>query len=188
MDVGESMAADLVRMSKFLSLVLRHKPEEIGLTLDENGWADIEDLIRLANQRGTRMTRQLLEQVVSENDKKRFALSKDGLRIRASQGHSVEIDLALASARPPEELYHGTASRFIDSIRASGLHSGNRQYVHLSLDASTATKVGQRHGKPVVLTIRAGEMAAAGHTFFLSANGVWLTEKVPVEFIRFPAE
>jgi putative RNA 2'-phosphotransferase len=183
---GASMAADLVRVSKFLSLVLRHKPEEIGLTLDENGWANVEDLIRLANRRGTRLTRPLLEQVVAENDKNRFALTEDGLRIRASQGHSVAVDLALPPVRPPEVLYHGTASRFIDSIRASGLHSANRRHVHLSFDVPTATKVGQRHGKPVVLVVRAGEMAAAGHTFFLSANGVWLTQKVPVEFIDFP--
>jgi putative RNA 2'-phosphotransferase len=181
------MAVNLVKMSKFLSLVLRHKPEEIGLTLDQNGWADVEELIRLANLRGTRLTSALLQQVVSENDKKRFALSDDGLRIRASQGHSVDIDLALSPAAPPEVLYHGTASRFIDSIRTSGLHSANRRHVHLSLDVPSATKVGQRHGKPVVLVVKAGAMAAAGHAFFLSANGVWLTEKVPVEFIDFPA-
>jgi putative RNA 2'-phosphotransferase len=182
------MAVDLVKMSKFLSLVLRHKPEEIGLTLDQNGWADVEELIRLANQRGTRLTRSLLHQVVAENDKKRFALSDDGSRIRASQGHSVEVDLAIPPTQPPEVLYHGTASRFMDSIRTSGLHSANRQHVHLSLDVPSATKVGQRHGKPVVLVVRAGEMAAAGHLFFLSANGVWLTEQVPVEFIAFPAD
>jgi putative RNA 2'-phosphotransferase len=182
------MTVNLIKVSKFLSLVLRHKPEEIGLTLDENGWASIEELIRLANLRGTRLNRALLDQVVAENDKKRFALSEDGLRIRASQGHSINIDLALAPAQPPELLYHGTASRCIDSIRASGLHSANRQHVHLSLDAPTATKVGQRHGKPVVLTVRSGEMAAAGHSFFLSANGVWLTERVPAEFIDFPTD
>lgn len=179
------MAADLVWMSKFLSLVLRHKPEEIGLTLDGNGWASVEELVSLANQHGRRLTRPLLEQVVAENDKKRFAFSEDGQRIRASQGHSVEVDLALPPVEPPEVLYHGTASRFVDSIKAAGLHSANRQHVHLSLDVTTAMKVGQRHGQPVVLVVRAGEMAAAGHTFFLSANGVWLTERVPVEFITF---
>jgi putative RNA 2'-phosphotransferase len=143
-------------------------------------------LIQLANRSGTRLTRAVLEQVVAKNDKQRFALSGDGLSIRANQGHSVEIDLALAPAQPPDVLYHGTASRFLDSIRASGLHSGDRQHVHLSLDVPTATKVGQRHGKPVVLMIRTTTMAAAGHGFYLSANGVWLTERVPAEFIVFP--
>ena len=181
------MSADLVKVSKFLSLVLRHQPEAIGLTLDESGWADVEDLIRRANERGHRLTRPLLERVVAENDKKRFAFSEDGRKIRASQGHSVAVDLALPPAEPPELLYHGTATRFVESIRAKGLHSGSRQHVHLSLDAVTATKVGQRHGKPVILTVRAGAMWAAGHPFFRSANGVWLTERVPVEFIDFPA-
>jgi len=182
------MAADLFKMSKFLSLVLRHQPEKIGLALDANGWADVEDLIRLANHHGTRLTRPLLERLVAENDKQRFALSDDGERIRASQGHSVEVDLALPPALPPEVLYHGTAARSVASIRAGGLHAGNRQHVHLSPDVSTATRVGQRHGKPVVLVVRAGAMAAAGHTFFLSANGVWLTDRVPVEFLGFPAD
>lgn len=181
------MTVNLVKMSKFLSMVLRHKPEEIGLTLDPNGWADVDDLIRRANKRGTQLTRTVLQQVVEENDKQRFALSDDGQRIRASQGHSVDIDLALSPTAPPEVLFHGTASRFIDSIRTSGLHSANRQHVHLSLDVPSATKVGQRHGKPVVLVVKAGAMAAAGHVFFLSANGVWLTERVPAEFIDFPA-
>jgi len=182
------MPPNLVSVSKFLSLVLRHKPEEIGLILDANGWADVDDLIQRANQNGNRLTRSLLEQVVAENDKKRFAFSDDGSRIRASQGHSIQVDLALPSSKPPGTLFHGTAARFIESIRAQGLHSANRQHVHLSLDAETATKVGSRHGRPVILVIRAGEMAAAGHQFFLSANGVWLTERVPVEFIGFPAD
>ena len=128
----------------------------------------------------------MLEQVVAENDKKRFAISEDGERIRANQGHSVDIDLALTASEPPELLYHGTASRFLDSIRATGLHSASRQHVHLSGDEPTATKVGQRHGKPVVLVVRARAMAAAGHLFYFSQNGVWLTERVPVEFINFP--
>ena len=181
------MAVDLVSTSKFLSLVLRHKPDAFGLELDLNGWADVGELIRLAmNIR--RLTRPVLEQVVAENDKKRFAFSDDGQRIRASQGHSIDIDLALAAVEPPELLYHGTASRFADSIRASGLNSANRQHVHLSVDVPTATRVGQRHGKPVVLTIHAGAMAGAGYLFYLSANGVWLTERVPTEYIRFPSD
>ena len=181
------MADEILRMSKFLSLVLRHKPELIGLTLDQNGWASVEDLIRLANRHGIRLTRPLLMQIVADNEKKRFALSDNGERIRASQGHSVKVDLGLPPALPPEILYHGTASRFLESILAGGLHSANRQHVHLSPDVATAIRVGQRHGIPVVLVIRSGEMAAAGHTFFLSANGVWLTERVPMEFISVAA-
>jgi putative RNA 2'-phosphotransferase len=182
------MATDLVKVSKFLSLVLRHKPEEIGLILDANGWADVEDLIRLANLRGAGLTRPLLDRVVAESDKKRFAFSEDGRRIRASQGHSVEVDLALPPVEPPEFLFHGTAERFVASIRATGLHSGSRQHVHLSLDETTATAVGRRHGRPVVLVVRAREMATAGHAFYRSTNGVWLTDRVPVEFIDFVSE
>jgi putative RNA 2'-phosphotransferase len=180
------MTDELVRISKFLSLVLRHKPEEIGLTLDENGWAEVEELLRLANERGRTITRPLLDRVVAENDKKRFAFSDDGTRIRASQGHSVEVDLNLPPVEPPELLYHGTATRFLDSIRSQGLHSASRKHVHLSADAATAVKVGQRHGRPVVLVVRARDMHAAGHRFFRSANGVWLTDNVPVEFLTFP--
>lgn len=175
-------------LPEILSLVLRHQPDAIGLTLDENGWADVEELIRLANNSGRRLTRPLVESVVAENDKKRFALSEDGQRIRASQGHSIDVDLALSPAHPPHRLYHGTATRFLDSIHVGGLHSANRQHVHLSANIPTATKVGQRHGKPVVLVVRADQMAFAGHTFFLSANGVWLTERVPVEFLEFPID
>jgi putative RNA 2'-phosphotransferase len=178
--------AQVFKISKFLSLILRHEPQKIGLVLDSSGWADVDELIRLCNAQGKNLDRQLLEEVVSTNDKKRFAFSDDGLRIRASQGHSIEIDLALTPTYPPELLYHGTASRFIDSIRATGLNSGTRQHVHLSTDAATATKVGQRHGKPVILTVLASHMSAAGYLFYLSANGVWLTEKVPVTFLQFP--
>ena len=181
------MADEILRMSKFLSLVLRHKPELIGLTLDQNGWASVEDLIRLANRHGIRLTRPLLMQIVADNEKKRFALSDNGERIRASQGHSVKVDLGLPPALPPDILYHGTASRFLESILAGGLHSANRQHVHLSPDVATAMRVGQRHGSPVVLVIRSGEMAVAGHTFFVSANGVWLTDRVPQEFISVAA-
>jgi len=173
-------------MSKFLSLVLRHRPEKIGLTLDENGWADVDRLITLCNKSGRRLTRPLLERVVAENDKKRFAFSEDGKRIRASQGHSIEVDLALPPSQPPDLLYHGTASRFVEPIRVQGLRPGTRRHVHLSLDVATATKVGQRHGKPVILVVRSREMAAAGHEFFLSDNDVWLTEQVPVRYIDFP--
>ncbi len=176
---------DLVRTSKFLSYVLRHRPDEIGLTLDENGWASIAELIERAKSASVTLTEDLISEVVRENDKKRFAISEDGTRIRASQGHSVEIDLALEPKQPPEILFHGTATRFVDAIRKEGLRAMSRQHVHLSADEATATKVGQRHGKPVVLQIRAVEMWQAGQKFYISANGVWLTEKVEAGWINF---
>jgi putative RNA 2'-phosphotransferase len=180
------MSKNLVKQSKFLSLVLRHQPETIGITLDEQGWVDVETLLAQAKVHGRSLSRELLEQIVAENDKQRFAFSPDGLRIRANQGHSVEVDLALLPTEPPEFLYHGTASHNVESIRRSGLHSGNRQHVHLSKDIETAVKVGQRHGVPVVLTVRANEMHSAGHKFYLAQNGVWLADAVPIEFLTFP--
>jgi putative RNA 2'-phosphotransferase len=175
---------DLVSSSKFLSLVLRHKPESIGLTLDDGGWAEIDALIELS-QNHMPLTRALIETIVEQSNKQRFAISEDGCRIRANQGHSIEVDLQLLPVVPPDRLYHGTATRFVDAIRREGLLKRSRQHVHLSADAKTATTVGARHGKPVVLPVRAGEMAAAGHAFFLSRNGVWLTDAVPVAFIDF---
>ncbi|MGH8082546.1 MAG: RNA 2'-phosphotransferase [Lysobacter sp.] len=176
------------KTSKFLSLVLRHEPETIGLTLDANGWADIEELIDLANAAGKPVTRELIDEVVRDSDKQRFAISEDGLRIRANQGHSVDIDLGLEPLAPPATLYHGTATRFAKSIRKLGLVKQSRQHVHLSLDEETATKVGVRHGKPLLLRIRAGEMHAQGIAFFRSNNGVWLTDAVAAEFIDWPAQ
>ncbi|WP_426340509.1 RNA 2'-phosphotransferase [Pseudoduganella sp. S-14] len=173
-----------VSQSKFLSLVLRHKPEEIGLVLDQNGWASIDELIALANARGTNLNRSQIEFIVENSDKKRFAISADGTKIRANQGHSVEIALGLPPQTPPERLYHGTATRFLGSIRESGLHSAARQHVHLSSDHATAEKVGSRHGKPVVLTVEAGQMARDGHFFYISENGVWLTEAVPAKYLN----
>ncbi len=180
------MADPIVNISKFLSLVLRHQPEIIGLTLDDNGWANVDELIERINSTGRRLDRTLLDRVVAENNKRRFSMSADGLSIRANQGHSIEVDLALKAVEPPEVLYHGTATRFLDSIRASGLHSGSRQHVHLSSDLTTATAVGKRHGRPAVLHIKAREMSLAGYLFYLSDNEVWLTERVPAEFIGFP--
>ncbi len=179
------MSDDIVSTSKFLSRILRHAPERIGLSLDANGWVSIDELLRQSASHGKRITRELLDRVVDQNDKQRFAISDDGTQIRASQGHSVAVDLALVAQQPPDWLYHGTASRFVDSIRKTGLNAGNRQHVHLSFDAITATKVGQRHGKPVVLTVRAGDLWRAGSMFYLSANGVWLTDSVPTEFIHW---
>jgi putative RNA 2'-phosphotransferase len=176
------MEKSLVRISKFVSLVLRHDPGRFGLRLDDAGWADVDELLAAMSAAGTVVDRATLDRVVAENEKKRFAFSPDGTRIRASQGHSIDVDLGL---QPQELLYHGTASRFIESIRASGLHSASRAHVHLSADQATAVNVGQRHGRPVVLTIAAGRMHRDGHAFFRSENGVWLTDAVPVEYIDF---
>jgi putative RNA 2'-phosphotransferase len=177
------MDKSLMQVSKFLSLVLRHDPGKIGLRLDPAGWAEVGELLSAAEAAGVRIDRETLERVVGENDKRRFALSPDGTRIRASQGHSVSVDLGLARQTPPEVLYHGTATRFVDSIHDNGLHSASRTHVHLSADEVTARAVGQRHGRPVVLTIATGRMHRDGHPFFRSENGVWLTDAVPAEYI-----
>jgi putative RNA 2'-phosphotransferase len=179
-----TMDPELISTSKFLSLVLRHRPEQIGLTLDAQGWADIDALLAAANRSGQQLTRPLLERVVRENDKQRFAISPEGQRIRANQGHSLAVDLRLASVEPPTLLYHGTVARFLDSIWQKGLLPGSRQHVHLSPDVPTAMKVGQRRGRPVVLVVEAGRMWTDGYTFYRSENGVWLTQRVPVEYLR----
>jgi len=172
-----------IRASRKLSLVLRHKPEAIGLELDARGWADVKSLLRKMSASGTNLTLADLEEIVAQNDKKRFAFSPDGRKIRASQGHSIDVDLQLESLTPPAKLFHGTATTSVDSILATGLQSRSRQHVHLSLDLETATKVGARHGKPVILTIDAAAMHAAGYKFYCSANNVWLTNEVPKEYI-----
>ena len=176
----------LVRTSKFLSFVLRHQPEAIGLTLDSAGWADVADLIRLANVSGRPLDRETLILIVETNDKQRFALDATRSRIRANQGHSIQIDLGLVPQAPPPVLFHGTASRFIDSIRSQGLVPGSRTHVHLSQDSATARAVGSRHGQPVVLAVDAGAMHAYGNEFRLAHNGVWLVLHVPVAFLTFP--
>lgn len=158
------------------------------MQLDAEGWLPIDELIANANKHGKKLTLETLHEVVATNDKKRFALSEDGLCIRASQGHSIEgVELNLQPQEPPELLYHGTVAPFMASIRQHGLQKRSRNHVHLSTDEETARKVGSRRGKPVVLTIAAGKMHTQGRDFFLSANGVWLTEAVPVEFILFPS-
>jgi putative RNA 2'-phosphotransferase len=168
----------IVRESKFLSLLLRHAPETIGLELDEHGWASIDDLVGLSASSATPLTTEMIELVVRTSDKQRFRISDDGLRVRANQGHSLEVDLELRECAPPDVLYHGTALAFLPSIRADGLVRGARQHVHLSADAITARRVGARHGAPVVLEILATQMATAGAAFYLSENGVWLTHSV----------
>jgi putative RNA 2'-phosphotransferase len=177
------VARDLKRESKFLSYVLRHAPGSIGITLDEGGWVSVAELLAKAAAAGKRIDRKTLEQIVATNDKKRFTLSADGARIRAAQGHSVEVILGLEPLTPPETLYHGTATRFIEAIRNEGLKPGSRQQVHLSADEVTAHAVGSRHGEPAILRVAAGAMHRAGHTFFRADNGVWLTDVVPPHFL-----
>lgn len=171
------------RISKFLSLILRHQPEMIGLKLDENGWADVEDLRARSAGRRVYFTPEELDEVVETNNKKRFAFNEDKTMIRASQGHSIDIDLALETVTPPDFLYHGTAEANISSILEKGIEKRTRQHVHLSADKETATKVGMRHGKPVILTIRTGKMHEDGLLFYQSANGVWLTDFVDAKYI-----
>ncbi len=174
---------EIIRTSKFLSLILRHDPARVGLNLDGAGWVGVTDLLEAVNRHGVSLTLPQLKHIAATNDKRRFEFSEDGQRIRASQGHSVEVDLQYEPQVPPELLYHGTPERFLESIRATGLNKGKRHHVHLSPDPQTATKVGQRRGYPVVLTIRAGDMHRQGHVFYRSANGVWLVDSVPVDFI-----
>jgi putative RNA 2'-phosphotransferase len=181
------MPTDSVQLSKFLSFVLRHKPDAIGLTLDPQGWASIDELLTRSDAAGTRFSRDDLLQIVETSDKKRFSLSADGLRIRAAQGHSVTVELGLSPQEPPSILYHGTATRFVDSILSEGLKPQARQQVHLSADEATAYRVGQRHGKPVIFKIAALRMHEKGFKFFRAENGVWLTDQVPPEFLA-PSE
>jgi putative RNA 2'-phosphotransferase len=178
------MATDLiVRTSKLLAWMLRHAPAEAGITLDAQGWSSVEDVLAALGRRGIRVDRDLLGRVVAENSKKRYALSEDGVRIRAVQGHSVDVDLGYLPCEPPVLLYHGTATRLLDAIRTEGLRPMARTHVHLAADRETATTVGARHGRPVVLTVRAQAMHLVGLPFYLASNGVWLTEHVPPEYL-----
>lgn len=185
---SDAMPKTKTAASKFLSLVLRHHPEVIDMQLDENGWLPIDKLIENANRFGNALTLELVHDVVATNDKRRFALSEDGLRIRANQGHSVAgVNLGLVPASPPAKLYHGTVNAFLPSIRRQGLQKRSRNHVHLSADVETATKVASRRGKPVILEVLAEKMEGTGFVFYLSENGVWLTSSVPVDFLAFPA-
>ena len=172
--------------SKFLSLVLRHEPAAAHVTLDTAGWVEVAALLAGCVQAGRGLSREELEHVVVTNAKKRFEFSADCLRIRASQGHSVEVELEYTPKEPPEILYHGTATRFIDSIRTQGLLKMERHHVHLSAETKMTLEVGARHGKPVLLTILAGEMHREGHVFCRSTNGVWLVDHVPPQCLLFP--
>jgi putative RNA 2'-phosphotransferase len=174
----------IVKTSKFLSLVLRHRPEVIGINLDAHGWVDVNELIDKSNANGREMNFELLQAIVKNNNKKRFAFNEDLTKIRASQGHSVEIELGYLPCNPPNILYHGTATRFIDSILKNGLIKGNRHHVHLSKDKETASNVGRRHGKLVILEVDAKSMHEKGCHFYVSENSVWLTENVPSEYLK----
>lgn len=175
-----------VHISKLLSLVLRHRPERLGLTLDSEGYVDVQTLLDALARHFEPVTHEELQRIVRENDKQRFAFDAAGIRLRASQGHSVAVDLDYEPAAAPATLYHGTVARFVDAIRREGLQPRQRQLVHLAPDVETARTVARRRGEPIVLIVRAGEMATAGFELYLSANGVWLTRHVPPRFITFP--
>lgn len=172
---------------RFLSRVLRHKPETIGLTLDKAGWVDVSLLIEKLKEHGRIVTREEIEVMVATNDKKRFVLSEDGERIKAAQGHSVDVELELKQQIPPDVLYHGTVEAALPFIRKDGLSSMQRHHVHLSKDKETAIKVGSRRGEPIILEVNSGKMWEDRHAFFVSENGVWLTDHVPVQYIMFPS-
>lgn len=176
------------RLSKFLSYILRHQPAAIGLTLDSSGWVDTAELIKQMNAHGKSIDLETLIAVVEENDKQRFRFNEDQSQIRANQGHSIAVTLNYAPKIPPAILYHGTAEKFLDSIFESGLEKRNRHHVHLSKDVVTARKVGQRHGKAVVLTVSAEKMSEAGFNFYESDNGVWLTASVPPLYLSIDVE
>lgn len=174
----------LTQISKFLSLVLRHQPETISIQLDQNGWTNVNELIEKANNYGIKFDRETLIHIVATNQKKRFAFNDKLDKIRASQGHSVEIELGYANQKPPVVLFHGTADKFAQSIIDTGLEKRNRQHVHLSSDLETAIKVGQRHGKPFVFKVFAEQMYNDNFQFFISDNGVWLTDNVPTKYLK----
>jgi putative RNA 2'-phosphotransferase len=181
--------AERVRASKLVSLVLRHQPERIGLALDRGGWASVEELLARLPAHGVVLTRDELQELVDAPDKRRFALSEDGTRIRALQGHSLEVDLGLRPVPPPLQLYHGTVAGSVEDIRSQGLSRRSRQYVHLSADLETARRVaGRRRGPQVILVIEAARLHGDGGRFYLAENGVWLADEVPPAYIRFPGE
>ena len=175
----------LKETSKFISLILRHRPETIGISLDEHGWADVQELIRGINSAGRHhLDGELLEEIVRTDEKQRYSFNEDHTLIRANQGHSIPVDVELEEKTPPAVLYHGTGGKYTASIDEQGLLPRGRLYVHLSSDPETAKKVGSRHGRPVIYTVDCAAMTADGYAFFLSANKVWLTKKVPAKYLR----
>lgn len=176
----------LERISKFISMILRHRPEVIGITLDEHGWADVNELIKGINDTGEEVefSKATLETIVKTDKKQRYSFSQDKTLIRANQGHSIPVDVELEKKEPPKVLYHGTGSRFVKSIQEQGLLPMERLYVHLSTDVETATNVGKRHGTPVIFKVNAEQMQKDGYDFFQSVNGVWLTKEVPTKYLE----
>lgn len=172
----------LTRTSRYISLILRHKPETIGITLDEHGWADVDELIAGVS-RTHPLTMKLLEEIVRTDEKQRYSFNGDKTLIRANQGHSIPVDVELPELKPPAILYHGTGQKYVPSIDHQGLLPKSRLYVHLSADKDTAIKVGRRHGPPIVYTVQAGKMFEDGYLFYRSINGVWLTKEVPIEYL-----
>jgi putative RNA 2'-phosphotransferase len=178
------MSKKEINISKFLSLVLRHQPETIGIQIDQNGWADVTELLEKSNNYGVKFDRETLNHIVDTNSKKRFAFNETLDKIRASQGHSIEIELGYNNQKPPEILYHGTGDKSVQSIIEKGLEKRSRQHVHMSSDIETALKVGQRHGKPFVFKVLAGQMYDDNFQFFISENGIWLTDNVPTKYLK----
>jgi putative RNA 2'-phosphotransferase len=174
----------LTRISKFLSKYLRHEPATLGLTLASGGWVMVDDLLQACARHNFPITKAQLDEVVEKNNKKRFSFDETGQKIRANQGHSTEVDLQLEPQTPPTILYHGSAQKNLESIMATGLEKRSRHHVHLSKDIATATNVGSRHGKPIVLAIDTKAMQEAGFVFYCSENGVWLVDSVPPKFLR----
>jgi len=173
----------LNKTSRFISMILRHKPGVIGITLDEHGWANVSELVEGVNKVHP-LDMETLEEIVRTNEKQRFSFNEDKTKIRANQGHTIPVDVELEEKDPPEVLYHGTGEKYVESIDSTGLEPRQRLYVHLSTDKEMAAKVGQRHGKPVVYRVNSGQMAKEGFTFYLSVNGVWLTKAVPVQYLE----
>ena len=175
---------ETTRISKFLSLVLRHQPQTIGLQLDENGWAAVAELLLKMAEHKMPLLVEDLQHVVATNAKKRFAFNEDGTKIRASQGHSIEVELELQPQVPPATLYHGTSEKSVASILSVGLNKRSRNHVHLSTDTATAIAVGKRHGKPIIFEVATAQMQADGYVFYLSENKVWLTDNVPAKYLK----
>ncbi len=177
------MGNNKINISKYISLILRHKPEEIGITLDEHGWANVSELIE-GISKSHEFNMDMLEDIVATDNKQRYSFNEDHTLIRANQGHSIPVDVELEEVIPPEILYHGTGEKYVASIDQQGLIPKSRLYVHLSGDKETAVKVGQRHGKPVIYIVKSGEMNRDGIAFYRSVNGVWLTQAVPAKYLK----
>ena len=173
----------LTNISRYISLILRHKPDVIGISLDEHGWANVDELINGINASGNHIDMKILEEIVNTDNKQRYSFNEDKTLIRANQGHSIPVDVELEQKEPPEFLYHGTGKKYVESINQQGLIPKSRLHVHLSNDISTAIDVGKRHGDVVLYVVKSRDMHKDGHTFYLSANGVWLTENVPKQYL-----